>query len=416
MSPRCKFLGCAALAVALLATGCGGDSGAKGRLVVSVWDDGRPQSSIDVAARDFEKANPGTTVTVHKNPFDQHLQALRRQLGAGRPPDVAMTVVGYGESGTVRALADKNLLSDLGRAAWADRLPAESATAVADGPKVYALPIDAVAIGVIAKKGTAVPKTYSGVLAVCRKAARDGEAAFAMIGHENSKMPHIVGFALAASTVYADDPDYGDKRLRGDVTFAGSAGWRKAVARFGEMRDAGCFGDQAAGTTREAAARALGRGDALMAVTPTVTLPMWQAAAPEARFTMSPFPGDDDTDRIRVPAGASSGLVVPAKAGNAALGRKFVNYYAAHRDRYTKIDGAVPALPTGPHDERAPGYAAALEPYLRAGKTAPIMDQQWPNPELITRFDSGLVKMLTGHPTPADVLKPMDAVWTQKAP
>ncbi|WP_326794443.1 ABC transporter substrate-binding protein [Streptomyces sp. NBC_01808] len=418
MNIRGRALGCAAVAAALLATaaGCGADAGGDGEIVVSVWDDGREESSVDVAARDFEKAHPDLTVTVQKNPFDQHLQALRRQLGAGRAPDVAMTVVGYGESGTVRALADKGLLADLGESPWAGRLPDTVAGAVGDGSEVYAFPVDSMAIGIVAKKGTEVPGTYADMLTACRDAGRDGKAAFALGGHENSKMPHIVGFALAASTVYADDPGYGDKRLRDEVTFAGSDGWEQAVARFGEMRDAGCFGENAAGTTREAAARALGDGDALMAVTPTVTLPMWQAAAPDAEFVMAPFPGDDDPGRVLVPAGASSGLVVPAKASDAGPGKQFIDFYAKHRARYAEIDGAVPALPDDDGGPRAPGYAAALEPYLRDGRTAPIMDQQWPNPELIARFDSGLVEMLTGRAEPADVLESMDAVWTSEAP
>jgi raffinose/stachyose/melibiose transport system substrate-binding protein len=416
MNVRGRALGCAALAAALLAAGCGADTGGDGEIVVSVWDDGRPESSVDAAARDFEKAHPDLTVTVRKTPFDQHLQALRRQLGAGRAPDVAMTLVGYGESATVRALADKDLLADLRRAPWAGKVPAGLAGAVGDGAAVYAFPVDSMAIGVVAKKGTAVPGTYSGLLAACRGAVRDGRVAFALGGHENSKMPHSVGFALAASTVYADDPGYGGKRLRDEVTFAGSPGWREAVARFGEMRDAGCFGEDAAGTTREAAARALGEGDALMAVAPTVTLPMWQAAAPDAEFTVAPFPGADDPGRIRVPAGAGGGLVVPAKASDAALGRKFIDFYARHRARYAALDGAVPAVPDDSGGPRAPGYAAALEPYLREGRTAPVMDQQWPNPELIARFDSGLVEMLTGRTEPADVLESMDALWTSEAP
>ncbi|MFC5745778.1 ABC transporter substrate-binding protein [Actinomadura rugatobispora] len=417
MKNRLRTLCCLALAPPLLATGCGGgDARGDGELVLSVWDDGRKEGSFDVAAREFEKANAGVTVTVKKTPFDQHLQALRRQLATGRAPDVALTVLGYGESGTARALADKGLLADLSAASWAGGIPKDYRSVVGDGSKVYGLPIDTMAIGVLAPKGTPVPKTFSEVLSRCREAAAGGKAAFAMAGHEDSKMPHIVGFALAASTVFADDPGHAAKRLANQATFAGTAGWAKAVERFGQMKDARCFAEGVAGTTREAAARSLGEGKAQMVVAPTVTLPLWQAAAPKTTFTMFPFPGDDDPARVRVPAGPSSGLVVPAKAGAPALAKRFVDHYAAHRVRYTALDDAVPAIPEGPDARRVPAYAAALEPYLRDGRTSPIMDQHWPNPELITLFDSGLVKILNGRTGPADVLRPMDAAWTSKAP
>ncbi|WP_433472461.1 ABC transporter substrate-binding protein [Spirillospora sp. CA-142024] len=414
MHERVRILGCAALAAPLLATGCGGNARGDGELVIAAWDDGRPQSAVDVAARDFEKANPGVKVTVKKTPFDQHLQALRRQLGTGRAPDVAMTLLGYGESGTSRALADKGLLGDLTAESWAGRVPKQYRSVVGDGAKVYAFPIDLMAIGVFAKKGTPEPKTFSDVLARCRSAAADGKVAFAIAGHEDSKMPHIVGFALAASTVYADDPAQSEKRLKNQVTFAGTPGWVKAMERFTQMTDAGCFAKGVAGTTREAAARGLGEGKAEMVVAPSATLPLWQAAAPQATFTMFPFPGDDDPARVRVPAGPSSGLVVPAKAAAPVLAKRFIAHYAAHRARYAALDGAVPAIPAGAG--RVPAYASALGPYVRDGRTSPVMDQHWPNPELITLFDAGLVKILNGRSGPSDVLKSMDAAWTSKAP
>jgi raffinose/stachyose/melibiose transport system substrate-binding protein len=417
MNERLKILGgCAVLAAPLLATGCGGAARGDGKLTVATWDDGRNESSIDVAAREFEKAESGVTVTVKKTPFDQYLQTLRRQLGTGQAPDVAMTVLGYGESGTARALADKGLLTDLSAASWSRSIPKDFRSVVGDGSKVYGFPIDTMEIGVFAKKGTPAPKTFSDVLTRCRKAVADGKVAFAMGGHEDSKMPHIVGFALAASSVYADDPGFGDRRLKNQLTFAGTPGWVKVVERFQQMKDAGCFPKGAAGTTREAAARALGEDKAEMVVAPSVTLPLWQAAAPKATFTMFPFPGDDDPARVRVPAGPSSGLIVPKKGGDLALAKRFIDHYAANRARYTALDGAVPAIPSAPGAERVAKYAAALDPYLRNGRTSPIMDQHWPNPELITLFDSGLVKILNGRVAAADVLKPMDAAWTAKAP
>lgn len=63
-----------------------------------------------------------------------------------------------------------------------------------------------------------------------------------------------------------------------------------------------------------------------------------------------------------------------------------------------------------------PEYAAALAPYLTAGRTAPIMDQNWPNPEVGTRLDSGIGKLLLGDRTPEGVLKEMDSAWTPTAP
>lgn len=44
------------------------------------------------------------------------------------------------------------------------------------------------------------------------------------------------------------------------------------------------------------------------------------------------------------------------------------------------------------------------------------MDQNWPNPEVGTRLDSGITKLLLGQESPEGVLKAMDSAWTPTAP
>ncbi|GAA3952128.1 hypothetical protein GCM10023085_38360 [Actinomadura viridis] len=409
---------CASL---LVAAGCGGGEGDGGELVVTTWDAGQGADPVETAARDFEKATPGVRVTVSKTAYVQYTQALRRRLTAGRVPDVATALLGYGEASAARALADKGLLTDLGGAPWAKRIPPASRFMTDDGGRTIAFPTESTAIGVfhdprvLAKQGVTAPKTFADVLALCGKAKADGRTAFALGGTETSGMPRFVGFALAASSAFADDPRAGERRLAAGATFAGTAGWRRALEKFVRMRDAGCFPKDAAGASQEAASRALAQGKAWMAVAPTATLPLFQAGNPDARLEMFAFPGDDDPARVRVPAGPVSGLVVPAKARNAELAKRFLDFYAGNQAKYAGA-GTMPGLAPSAGDPGLPAYAEALAPYLTGGRTAPIADQQWPNPEVVIRFGGGLVQILSGNKGPADVLTSMDSAWTAKAP
>ncbi|WP_412517280.1 extracellular solute-binding protein [Actinomadura madurae] len=409
----------------LLAAGCGGagaGTGRDGELVVAAWDTGQGKDPLDTAAAEFEKANAGVKVTVKKTPYVQYSETLRRQLSGNQVPDVARMLLGYGDAGNVLVLADKGLVADLGGAPWTNLVTGPGAAVSKKGDKIYALPVDATSIGVFhnpetfEKRDLRVPKTFRDVLAICRETAGSGTAAFAFGAQQGSAMARWAVFALAASTVFADNPRAGEQRLKGEITFAGTPGWRQAIERFATMKDEGCFDRNATGVSQDAAARSLGQGKALMAIAPTATMPLFAAGDPKARLAMFAFAGGDDPSAVRVPSAPVSGLAVPKKAANRELARRFLDFYAENRVRYSEIDDSVPGIPAGKDDPGVPDYGTALTPYLTAGRTAPIMDQNWPNPEVGTRLDSGITKLLLGQESPEGVLKGMDSAWTPTAP
>ncbi|WP_141579068.1 ABC transporter substrate-binding protein [Actinomadura sp. WMMA1423] len=407
----------------LLAAGCGGaGSGGDRELLAAAWDIGQGKDPLDTAAAEFEKANPGVKVTVRKTPFAQYSETLRRQLSGNQVPDVARMLLGYGDAGNVLVLADKGLVADLSGSPWTDLVTPSGAAVSKKGDKTYALPVDSTSIGVFhdpetfEKRKLRVPETFADVLEMCRETAGSGTVAVAFGAQQGSAMARWLVFALAASTVFADNPRAGEQRLKGETTFAGTPGWRKAIERFKTMKDEGCFGKDATGVSLEAAARSLGQGKSLMAIAPTATMPLFMAGDPKARLAMFAFPGGDDPAAVRVPSAPASGLAVPRKAAHRELARRFLDFYAENRVRYSKIDDSAPGIPASKDDPGVPAYATALTPFLTSGRTAPIMDQTWLNPEVDTRLDSGTANLLLGKETPEGVLKGMDEAWTPTAP
>lgn len=420
-----------AVAACLLAAGCGSsdDDGATsastsgggeptGTLRIVAWDTGAPNDPLDAAARAFEQANRGVRVEIRKTPFVQYEQGLRMQLNAGQTPDIARTVLGYGGPVTALTLADKGLLSDLADQPWAGEMPQNVRFTTDVGDATYAYPIDTAALGllydpaVIGRAGVAVPTTFDEVLEVCRRAAGADQVAFALGAAQGSGMPAWVAMSFAASTAYAEDPDFGQQRLDDEVTFAGNEGWQTGMAQYEQMNAAGCFGEDAVGTSQEAASAALAQGRALFAVVANVALPLFQGANPRARLELAPFAGNRDAELTRVAASPVAGLVVPGKAQNPELAKAFLDFYYENRIAYSELDSSIPAIPERAGDVRLPAYAAALKPYFDGDRTVVVADAQWPNPEVKVQFDTGLVQMLLGDSSGEDVLESMDAVWT----
>lgn len=434
MATRTKVASCLAAVTCLLAAaGCGSsdDGGAgtsasiaegrlSGTLSVAAWDTGAPNDPLNQAAIDFEIANPGVKVNVRKTPFAQYEQRLRMQLGASQAPDVARLVLGYGNAVTALALADKGLLSRLDDQPWVREVPPTAAFTTNAGGSTYAFPVESTAVGalydpaVVRAAGVTPPRTFADVLALCRATTGD-TVAYALGAQQGSEMPAFVGFALAASTVYAQDPDFGQQRLDDAVTFAGSQ-WEEALDRFQQMQDAGCFGEDAVGTSQDAASAAVAQGRALFAIVPTVTLPLFQGANPQARFAIAPFAGSDDAADLRVPASPIAGLAVPSRAKQPQLAKAFLGFYAENRLRYNALDDSIPAIPTAGEPTSLPPYAEALAPYFDDGRTTVIADAQWPNPEVRARYGTGLAQLLLGDKSGREVLQAMDDAWTSAPP
>ncbi|MFG3436934.1 ABC transporter substrate-binding protein [Nonomuraea sp. NPDC047897] len=89
---------CAALALALLATACGngGDRPGDGAvtLTYALWDDVQ-QGAYQQCADAFQQANPGVTIKITQNAWDQYWQNLTTQMVSGEAPDVITMQASY---------------------------------------------------------------------------------------------------------------------------------------------------------------------------------------------------------------------------------------------------------------------------------------------------------------------------------
>ena len=101
-------------------------------------------------------------------------------------------------------------------------------------------PGNAISPRVSAASGQAAtpPATWSDLLVVC-DAIQDAGKVPIGLGLANSAHIQLTTYALAATAVYAREPDFDQRMAAGGTSFSESAGWHETFEKFLELRDGG---------------------------------------------------------------------------------------------------------------------------------------------------------------------------------
>ena len=399
----------AALAMALAA--CSGGTNAasdENTLTLASVD----QGSIEDVVKAFEEANPGVKVNFTASGADQYQRQIRTQLSSGTAPDVMTVWPGDGSPGATRVLAEPGYLRDLSDLPWASKYPDLIKNMAQYEDRTYTAIFGVNGIGAIyntdamAKAGLTPPGTWTELLAFCEAAKTKGTPAFAL-GLQDNWVTQIVLYALVATTVYGQDPDFDQKMQAGQATFASSP-WTTALGKYMEMERTGCFQDDPLGASYEDSQKLAATGKTLGIVQGNWVIALLKKQNPEGRFTLTPLPATDDPTQFIIPAAAGAGYGINAKAKNPDLALKFVNFVMSPEgmNLFAEKQGGLPSLPDT-------GYAidpslTELTKFLDDGRTVSFPDQTWPNAKVQQTMLSGLQEVFSGQSTPDQVLSAMD--------
>lgn len=431
MTRRASAALASALAVtaALAVAACGDDGTSDG----GAADSGKPTGTIRVAAlqlgptgdqdplriliRRFEEANPGTTVKYQALPFDQYSQTLRAQVNAGSPPDVMESTAGYGTPIATNELGSIGALSDLSDEPWASGIPERYRSLIGVDGKVMGFPPMLSMIGLVYDPavfddlGVTPPKTFDEVLAMCRKVKAAGKVPIAL-GAQTAVTVLFPGYALAASTAYADDPDLPQKRLDGETTFAES-GWEQSLEQYQQMNEEGCFGPSVTGVSMDAANNAVATGKAASTIVVLDFVGGLRGLNPRADWKMVPFPGNASADLTRIPYSVAATFGVPTKAKNPELAKAFVAFLAERENAiaYSEGVGSIPLAHLEGSEPQLPEAIEAMAPFLTPERSVVYMDKLWPSADVMTAYMKGVQQLLSDQASPGDVVKAMDDAW-----
>lgn len=210
------------------------------------------------------------------------------ELVSGTASDVVVVFPGNGNLITAQTLARGDYLVDLADQPWAaDFNDAHKTVMGADGeilmvannftiiPATY----NAQALEAL---GASAPSTWSEVLDLCSAAKAEGKVAYAMGGLAGGTFNYLP-YALSATLVDGKNPDFAAQQAAGDTSFAESD-WATAFDKYVEMLDAGCFTQDALGTSLEIAQEQVAKGDAVgPSATSSATSSGWPPRDPRSR-------------------------------------------------------------------------------------------------------------------------------------
>jgi raffinose/stachyose/melibiose transport system substrate-binding protein len=377
-----------ATALALL-TGCsavGGIGGDTADTELSVMANTTDKTSMQSVVEAFHRAHPGIRVTVRYADTNTLQKELPRRLRAGDAPDIFTVWPGNGNPASVVALEREDFLQVLTLRRFGGRIPSGIRPVTDTDLGTYVVPVTFSAIGAIYSSetletiGETAPRTYSDLLELCDTARRHGKVLFAL-GNATPWVTQLVDYALVATTVYSDDPDFDAQMEYGRRTFARS-GWRQAMAKYLEMRDHGCFSSDPLHTTYEEAVEQVADGRAVGVVQVAGTLPDLRAAAPDMHFRMTALPATDDPEATRMPGAVSAAYGLNADTPHRRAALTFIDFLGSERGQnlYNKSGATLPALP---NDSSSVDPAVAeVARRQKEGTTVPFMDQRWPNSQV----------------------------------
>jgi raffinose/stachyose/melibiose transport system substrate-binding protein len=380
LSRSALALGCASALLAgcsLLDTSDGRDT------QITVLANVTDKSSMNSVVTAFHRQNPDIHVSVSFADTNTLQKELPGKLRNRKGPDVFTVWPGSGNPASVTALERDNLLEELALRRFNRTIP-EGVRPVTDVLGVtYVVPMSFSAIGAIYSEHTldeidgSVPTTWSELIDLCDTARKHGKVLFAL-GNATPWVTQLIDYALAATTVYADQPDFDELMNQGKRTFAAS-GWRTALEKYLALNDRGCFSPQPLDTTYEDALDQVADGRAVGVVQVASTLSALRTAAPGSSLRMAALPATDDPGETRMPGAVSAAYGLNADTPHREAALKLIDFLGSEEGQnlYNRSGATLPAIPNA---------SFAVDPSVeevaerqKAGTTIPFMDQRWPN-------------------------------------
>jgi raffinose/stachyose/melibiose transport system substrate-binding protein len=409
-------LACLAAAAAL--TSCSTETAGSGD-GLTVAANSTDRVPMDLVVEAFEEQNPDIDVTVTYADTDQLQSTLRTQLSSGTAPDVFTVWPGNGNPAALELLAPGGFLADLSDREFVSRIPEGDRPVTQHEGSTYVVPVTYSGIGVIYSTealeglGAEAPGTWTELIDLCG-AARDEGVDLLALGNQTPWVTQLVTYALAATTVYADDPDFDEAMAAGDASFAGS-GWATAMEKYLEMDEAGCFNDNPLGTSYEASVSSVAQGDAVGLVQVATTLSQVQSEAGEdTELAMFALPATDDADETLMPGSVSAAYGVNADTTRTEDAMAFVDFLASPegQDIYATEGGTLTALPD--EDREIDPALTTLTEFQGEGRTVPFMDQRWPNPRVQQTHFTVIQQLFADDITVDEALAEMDAAYAEE--
>ncbi|GAA3614365.1 extracellular solute-binding protein [Kineosporia mesophila] len=365
----------------------------------------------------FEKANPGVTIQV-KDYSQNFREVIGTQLAGGNAPDVLAITGGGGNNISAKVAGDKGYYADLSGQSWAAMVPATPKEQLSNTKgQLVAVPMTLSSIGGIYNQGAiqaaglSVPNTWSQVLQFCQEAKAKGKVAYGL-GLSDTWTTQMIPYALTASLVYGPDPKFTSEQSKGTKSFSQSA-WKTSLDMYMQMKGQGCFNSSPNGTPYSQVQDAIRKGKTLATVSVASETAAIELTGPaDLDLTYAAFPATDDASQTYLST-STVGFGMNAKTQKKALAEKFLSWLATPETQvaYAKAFGDTAAMPGDVKQERQ--VSTLVQEYVDKDRITVWPDRDWPTTTIQPEVFDGVQALFSGRAHVGDVLKKMDAAFTQ---
>lgn len=426
---RNAALACAALSAALLAACSGGTAEEPGASAPPPPDPTALEGALTLATTSeigpnlfIEEFEAETGVTVEGTYAEAGAlgEQLRIQITSGTAPDLFRSAPGYAAPSSVLTLAEEGALMDLSNQPWAENVPESfSRLQELEDGKTYAFPTYGQAIlafynkDVFEEVGVEPPTTWSEFIAVLDELKAAGKVPISL-GLADNHVIQFLPYALSATLVNGQEPDFYEQLEAGETSFSESEGWRQTFETFLGLIEDGYTTSDPLGMPGDPAMQAVGNGEAAIVVMPSAASPVLAGFMAGGEESMGAFavPATDDPDQTYIPF-TPDYLVVNANADNPEAALAFLDYISTPERTAAWADevGAIPALTNAePIDNE---LNQTVQPFLNDGRTTPFANHGWPGGQVATALMEVGQQSVEGSKSVDDLLAALDAAYEE---
>jgi raffinose/stachyose/melibiose transport system substrate-binding protein len=310
-----------------------GDARAQDQVELRVWDqftDAEQSAVADEIYAAFTEANPNITITREAIQTEQMRDTVNTAVSSGTGPDIIFYDAGPGFAGV---LVDAGLLLPLDEYAaeygWAEEIAAPALEGTTLDGKLYGMPLQTDLIGMYYNKtlldqeGLAVPTTLEEMLAFCGAATEKGYVPIAFAN--NMGWPAFHQFSMTANQMI------GPEAMRA-LLLNNEGRWdtpeiQIAIdAFFVQMRDAGCFPEDANAIVYEDGNSLFYTGQALLHTTGSWLLENIESQMPDYEVGYVPFPLIEEDNEPTWLFGVGSAYFITTNSQHPDEAAKFIDY------------------------------------------------------------------------------------------
>ncbi|OCT15084.1 hypothetical protein A8709_13305 [Paenibacillus pectinilyticus] len=361
----------------------------------------------------FHKEYPNISIQYENAPVDQYQGVIKTRFVSGDAPDLIGVFPGTWKDPFVKS----GYLMDLTDSTWSAKLEDKARSTMMTGGKLYAMPVDQNAIGVIYNKKVfkdlklTIPKSWDEFLEMCEAIKVSGLTPLAL-GTKDMWVTQIIPLAMAPSAIYHDQPDFDRSMYQGKSSFSRSA-WSKMLKDYGELNKRGFFNKGTLGVTYDQMIHLFATEKTAMMIMGTWALKPIQLENPDLEVGMFPLPYTDKGKDAWVSSGVSIGIGASSTTKYPDAVKKYLEFWAKPEINAMFLKEANAFTTFKDVDVELNPAQKEIASYLSNG-TYSFLDQKWPPGVQDTLFQGIQNLLINSENSPIqEILKNLDEVFNK---